>query len=61
MSKDIISRYKSSVDKRLDTLLASNKTLYEIVRDAMRYSVNIGGKRIRPCLLLEFANICNSR
>lgn len=58
MSKDIISCYKQLVDDRLQLLLNSKPTLYEDVRDAMRYSVSIGGKRIRPCLLMEFANIC---
>lgn len=58
MNKDIISRYKPLVDERLDVLLKGDNTLYEVVRDAMRYSVSIGGKRIRPCLLMEFSNIC---
>lgn len=58
MSKDIISNYKQLVDDRLQLLLNSKPTLYEDVRDAMRYSVSIGGKRIRPCLLMEFADIC---
>lgn len=58
MSKDIISCYKQLVDDRLKLLLNSKPTLYEDVRDAMRYSVSIGGKRIRPCLLMEFADIC---
>lgn len=58
MSKDIISCYKQLVDDRLQLLLNSKPTLYEDVRDAMRYSVSIGGKRIRPCLLMEFADIC---
>ena len=58
MSKDIISCYKQLVDDRLQLLLNSKPTLYEDVREAMRYSVSIGGKRIRPCLLMEFADIC---
>ena len=58
MSKDIISCYKQLVDDRLQLLLNNKLTLYEDVRDAMRYSVSIGGKRIRPCLLMEFADIC---
>lgn len=58
MSKDIILNYKQLVDDRLQLLLNSKPTLYEDVRDAMRYSVSIGGKRIRPCLLMEFADIC---
>lgn len=58
MNKDIISCHKPLVDERLNELLQGEESLYEIVRDAMRYSVSIGGKRVRPCLLIEFANIC---
>ncbi len=58
MIKDIISCYKPLVDERLRELLQGKESLYEIVRDAMRYSVSIGGKRVRPCLLIEFASIC---
>ena len=58
MNKDIVAYYKPFVDERLDSLLKGNDTLYEVARDAMRYSVSIGGKRIRPCLLMEFASIC---
>lgn len=58
MIKDIISCHKPLIDERLRELLQGNESLYEVVRDAMRYSVSIGGKRVRPCLLIEFASIC---
>ena len=52
---NIISKYKSSIDNKLNELLSSKK--HFVVNDAMNYSVSIGGKRIRPCILLEFARI----
>ena len=30
----------------------------DVVSEAMRYSLQAGGKRIRPCLTLEFCRIC---
>ena len=53
---NIIAKYKGSVDDKLKELLTSDEHFF--VNDAMNYSVSIGGKRIRPCILLEFANIC---
>ncbi len=58
MKSDIISRYKPSVDRGLQLALGYDEKLYSSVIDAMNYSVSIGGKRIRPCLLMEFSNIC---
>ncbi len=58
MSNEIISRYKPLVDNRLNELISADSSLYDSVLNAMSYSVSIGGKRIRPCLLLEFARIC---
>jgi len=54
---DIISRYKPLVDEALKNKLKFNSQLYSSVIDAMNYSVSIGGKRIRPCILLEFSRI----
>ena len=58
MKSDIISKYKALVDSGLKSELSYNESLYQSVIDAMNYSVSIGGKRIRPCILMEFANIC---
>lgn len=58
MKSDIVTRYKLTVDETLKTCLSYNEELYASVIEAMNYSVSIGGKRVRPCLLMEFANIC---
>lgn len=52
------SFYLSEINKRLDELLTKSTYGDDIVCDAMRYSVENGGKRIRPVLVLEACNIC---
>ena len=46
--------YKQLIDRRLDELTAGEGAL----KEAMRYSLLAGGKRIRPMLMLEFSRIC---
>jgi len=58
MKSNIISHYKAAVDERLTAELNYDEKLYASVIDAMKYSVSIGGKRIRPCILMEFSSIC---
>ena len=58
MSK-IISKYKNIVNNALSEKLNYGNQLYKNVIDAMNYSVSIGGKRIRPCLVMEFASLCD--
>ncbi len=58
MKSDIISRYKPLIDSALKEKLSFKSELYNSVIDAMNYSVSIGGKRIRPCLTMEFSHIC---
>lgn len=50
--------YLSAINNRLDDLLIKSTYNDDIVCDAMRYSVENGGKRIRPVLVLEACNIC---
>ena len=45
------------ISNRLNELLSTN--INSTVLDAMKYSVENGGKRIRPILAIEFAKICN--
>lgn len=50
-------KYLEMVNKRLDELLLSSDYGDDIVCDAMRYSVENGGKRIRPVIVLESCRI----
>ncbi|MCH5191841.1 MAG: polyprenyl synthetase family protein [Oscillospiraceae bacterium] len=45
------------VSERLNVLL--NTDAASVVSDAMRYSAEGGGKRIRPVLTLEFSRVCD--
>lgn len=52
---EFIIKNKELVDKRLNELLDSDGN---IVSNAMQYSTSIGGKRIRPCIVIEFCKAC---
>lgn len=43
---------------RIEAYLAAAVPGEDVVSEAMRYSLLCGGKRIRPCLVLEFCRLC---
>ncbi len=49
--------YQDKINAALDAAISEDTCLYGKIFDAMRYSLNAGGKRIRPILVLEFARI----
>lgn len=50
-----MKKYIEMVNTALETYLPKSD---DIVSRAMRYSVENGGKRVRPCLMLEFCELC---
>lgn len=61
LSDKVKQRYESSINlinATLSDYLCIKNTPYQIVADAMQYSVENGGKRIRPMLVLEFCKAC---
>ena len=54
----ILGSYSDLVDSRLELLLEGKEKPVQELTDAMRYSTMIGGKRIRPVLVLEFCRVC---
>ncbi len=58
MIDNIIKEYVSLIDSELNRFLDFKECEYNDVIDAMKYSINAGGKRIRAILVLEFAKIC---
>lgn len=50
--------YKSIVDKRLNEYMDLPASKQDKLYDAMKYSLNAGGKRIRPILAIEFCLLC---
>ncbi|MBP0979275.1 MAG: polyprenyl synthetase family protein [Oscillospiraceae bacterium] len=53
---DKYQEYKDLVNNRLEKIIDKNDE--SCVAQAMRYSLNIGGKRIRPVLTLAFCESC---
>ncbi len=51
-----LENYAELIDREVDKLLPGNNG---IVCDAMKYSLENGGKRIRPMLTLEFCRVCS--
>ena len=54
----ILESYSDLVDSRLEVLLEGRDAAVKDLTDAMRYSTMIGGKRVRPVLVLEFCRVC---
>ena len=51
------SEYQRRINSALDNAVSEKDVLYSDIFKAMRYSLNAGGKRIRPILVLEFSRI----
>ena len=58
MLNNILNNYKSYIEKEIDRLFPDDKNCgYNTVIDASRYSLTLGGKRIRPIIMLEFCKV----
>ena len=53
-----LDEYVNIINKSLETSIDNCSFGEDIVHNAMRYSLGIGGKRIRPVLVLEFCRLC---
>lgn len=53
-----LNEYVEIINKYLETAIPECDFGEDIVHNAMRYSLGIGGKRIRPVLVLEFCRVC---
>jgi len=54
--KTYVNEQAIKISNRMNTLLSNNMS--STVLSAMKYSVEIGGKRIRPILTVEFSKVC---
>lgn len=50
--------YKELVDRQLNVYMDLPSSKQDRLYEAMKYSLNAGGKRIRPIIAMEFAFIC---
>ncbi len=57
MVNETLKNYSAIIEKHLESLLPQRKCRYSKVIDAMRYSLMLGGKRLRPVLTLEFCKL----
>lgn len=55
--EEIIKNNAELIEASLDSLLPQGEAAHSIIYEAMRYSAMSGGKRIRPCLTLEFCRL----
>ena len=53
----MISDYSSLINEKLKSAIALKDFKYKGLLDSMKYSLNAGGKRIRPVLVLEFCRM----
>lgn len=58
MTPDFVIENKKLIDNALEKLLSHGECEYSVVTDAMKYSTMLGGKRIRPTVVLEFTKTC---
>ena len=58
MTPEFILADKTATEEALDRYLPAVSTDWAVVVDAMRYALMNGGKRIRPCIVIEFAKAC---
>ena len=58
MRNEFFPDYAEMVEKCLKDSLKGNSDSYSILIDAMRYSALLGGKRIRPAILMLFYKLC---
>ena len=55
---NILESHLELVEKSIMSFVPSCDKSYALIEDAMKYSLESGGKRVRPMLVLEFCRIC---
>lgn len=56
--KNVLNEKIDEINNHLNTCLLYADCDFQRLTDAMKYSLNIGGKRIRPVLMVEFYRLC---
>ncbi len=57
MNNEKYSFYLNLINENLSSYVPESLNNQDVISEAMLYSLNIGGKRIRPVLTLEFCNL----
>lgn len=58
MVKQAVSTYANEFESRLSNCFSEEKSEYAIINEACRYSLLLGGKRLRPFLINRFYKLC---
>jgi len=53
----LTNNYINMIDSKIHNYINQTGQEYDVVKEAMEYSLSAGGKRIRPILVLEFCKI----
>lgn len=53
-----MTEYLALIEKKLQEFLPSKNCEEGLLIESMEYSLKAGGKRVRPCLVLEFCKAC---
>lgn len=61
MINKLMIDYREKIDCEIDRLFPISNAQYSVVIDAARYCLTLGGKRIRPIIMLEFAKLCGGK
>ncbi len=59
MIEQKLAEYNELLEKRINEIFPDADVPYKKVLEAARYSLMLGGKRIRPALVLEFCKLCS--
>ena len=59
MIENLLKQHRDFVETEIERLFpALQNCNYAVVNEAARYSLTLGGKRIRPAILFEFCKLC---
>lgn len=61
MNKELLSNYSNKFEELFNKYVPVENNSYNTVTESMRYSFLLGGKRIRPFILMEFYRICGGK
>jgi len=59
--KGMLNEKKNEIEKLIDCYFAGANAPQKTILDAMNYSLNAGGKRLRPILVLEACKLVNGK
>lgn len=56
----ILKDYNTLIEEKLLSFFPEENSSYQILIEAMKYSLMAGGKRVRPILCMEFCKACGA-